>query len=107
MSFVDVNIKHEQVKFTISVYPKQTFCGIYTHFDSFLPYTQKISMIHTLLYRFFRICSDWTKFHLELVQLMGVFKGNDNPEDFINKIVVKRFWITNIEYKKSDKKPLF
>ena len=38
---------------------------------------------------------------------MGVFKGNDNPEDFINKIVVKRFWITNIEYKKSDKKPLF
>ena len=33
---------------------------------------------------------------------MGVFKGNDYPEDFINKIVVKRFWITNIEYKKSD-----
>ena len=41
-------------------------------------------MIHTLLYRCFRICSDWTKFHLELVKLMDVFNGNGYPENFIN-----------------------
>ena len=45
-----------------------TFCGIYTHFDSFLPSSNKIGLLHTLLYRCFRICSDWTKFHLELVK---------------------------------------
>ena len=41
-------------------------------------------MIHTLLYRCFRICSDWNKFHLELVKLMDVFKSNGYPKDFIN-----------------------
>ena len=31
-----------------------------------------------------KICSDWTKFHLELVKLIDVFKNNGYPENFIN-----------------------
>ena len=42
------------------------------------------ALLHTLLYRCFRICSDWTKFHLELVKLIDVFKNNGYPENFIN-----------------------
>ena len=84
MSFVDVNIICEKDKFTISVYRKPTFSGIYTHFDSFLTSSNKIGLLHTLLYRCFRICSDWTKFHLELVKLIDVFKNNGYPENFIN-----------------------
>ena len=83
MSFLDVNIIREQGKFTTSVYRKPTFSGIYTHFDSFLPSSNKIGLLHTLLYRCFRICSDWTKFHLELVKLIDVFKSNGYPENFI------------------------
>ena len=64
-------------KFTTSVYRRPTFSRIYIHFDSFLPYTYKIGMIHTLLYRCF-----WC--HLELVKLMDVFKSNGYPENFIN-----------------------
>ena len=64
MSFLDVNIIREQGKLRTSVHRKQTFTGIYTHFDSFLPSTYKIGMIHTLLYRCFRISSDWTSFTL-------------------------------------------
>ena len=60
------------------------FSGIYIHFGSFLPSTYKIAMIHTLLYRCFWICSDWTKFYLELVELMVVFKSNRYRENFIN-----------------------
>ena len=41
-------------------------------------------MLHTLLYRCFRICSDWTKFHLELVKLIDVFKKNGYPDNFVN-----------------------
>ena len=74
MSFLDINIIREQGKFTTSVYHKPTFSGINTHFDSFLPFTYKIGMIHNLLYRFFWICSDWSRFHLQLVKLMDVFK---------------------------------
>ena len=84
MSFLDINIIHEQDKFTSSGYHKPTFSRIYTHFDSFLPSTYKIDMIHVLLYRCFRIYLDWTKFHLELVKLMDVFKSNGYPENFIN-----------------------
>ena len=84
MSILDVNIIREKDKFTTSVYRKPTFSGIYTHFDSFLPSSNKIGLLHTLLYRCFRICSDWTKFHLEFVKLTDVFKNNGYPENFIN-----------------------
>ena len=36
MSFLNVNIIHEQSQFTTSVYRKSTFSGIYTHFRQFL-----------------------------------------------------------------------
>ena len=55
MSFLDVNIIRELGKFTTSVYRKPTFSGIYTHFDSLLLSTYKLSMIPTLLYRCFQI----------------------------------------------------
>ena len=53
-------------------------------FDSFLPSSYKIGLLHTLLYRCFLICSDWAKFHLELVKLIDIFKSNGYPENFIN-----------------------
>ena len=84
ISFLDVNTIREKDKFITSVYRKPTFSGIYTHFDSFLPSSKKIGLLHTSLYRCFRICSDWNKFHLELVKLIDVFKNNGYPENFIN-----------------------
>ena len=42
MSFLDVNIICKKDKFTTSVYRKPTFSEIYTHFDSFLPSSNKI-----------------------------------------------------------------
>ena len=49
MSFLDVNTIREKDKFTTSVYHKPTFSGIYNHFDSFLPASNKIGSLHTLL----------------------------------------------------------
>ena len=46
--------------------------------------TDKIGMIHILLYRCFAIYSDWTKFHLELVKLMDLFKSDSYTKNFIN-----------------------
>ena len=83
MPFLDVNIIRGKDKFTTSVYRKPTFSGIYTHFDSFLLSSNKIG----LLYRCFWICSDCTKFHLELVKLIDVFKSNGDPESFINNFL--------------------
>ena len=41
MSFLDVQIIREVKTVTTSVYRKPTFCGVFTHFDSFLPSTYK------------------------------------------------------------------
>ena len=48
MFFFDVNIIREQGKFTSSVYRKPTFAGIDTRFNSFLPSTYKIGVIHAM-----------------------------------------------------------
>ena len=79
MSFLDVNIILEQGKTTTSVYCKTSLGDIFTNFDSFLQSTYKIFMIHRLLCKCFWICSDWTKFHFELVKIMYVFKNDGYP----------------------------
>ena len=84
MFFLEVDIIRKKDKFISSVYHKPTFSGIYTHFDSFLPSSNKIALLHTLLYRCSWICSDWTKFNLELVKLIDVFKNKGYLENFIN-----------------------
>ena len=59
ISFLDVNVIHEQGKFITSVYQKPTFSGVYIYIDSFLPDTYKIEMIYSLVIRFLWICSSW------------------------------------------------
>ena len=84
MSFRDVKIIREQGRFTTSVDRKPTFKGIYTDFDDFLPSSNIIGLLHTLLYRCFRICSEWTKFHQELVKLIDDLESNVYPENGIS-----------------------
>ena len=73
LSFLDVEVSREGNKFATIVYRKPTFNGVYTHFDSFLPTTDKFSTIDTLVFRCFSICSNWTDFHNELVFLKDIF----------------------------------
>ena len=53
MFLLDVNIIREKGKFTTSVYRKSIFSKICTHFDNFLPSSNKIGLLHTLLCRCF------------------------------------------------------
>ena len=40
-------------------------------------------MVYTLVYRCFRICSVWTRFHTELTSLKRIFHKSGYPENFI------------------------
>ena len=42
-------------------------------------------MIYTLVVRCFRICSDWNKFHKEIIFLKDIFLKNGYPTSFIDK----------------------
>ena len=67
LSFLDVEVIREQDKFTTTVYRKPTFSGVFSNFESFLPSVLKFGMVYTLVYICFRICSNWTQFHTELI----------------------------------------
>ena len=73
LSFLDTKVSREKGKFLTTVYRKPTFSGVYTHFERFLPTIYKSGMVYTLVYHFFKICSDRTKFHEELNFLKQVF----------------------------------
>ena len=62
--FVSFSIFHP---FTcLSVYQKPTFTGLLTNFHSFIPLAYKKCLILTLLNRYFRICSAYENFCLEV-----------------------------------------
>ena len=90
LSFLDVEVICEQGKFTTTIYRKPTFSGVYSNFESFLPSVYKFGMVYTLVYRCFRICSNWIQFHTELIYLKGIFQKNSYPKNFIDKCF-KRF----------------
>ena len=46
-------------------------------------------MVYTLVYRCFRICSDWIKFHAKLTFLKKIFRKNGYPENFFDKCFKK------------------
>ena len=89
LSFLDVEVIREQGKSTTTVYRKPTFSGVYSNFESFLPSLYKFGMIYTLVYRCFRISSNWTQFHTQLTFLKEIFRKNVYPENFIGKCFKK------------------
>ena len=65
-SFLDIKITCHNQQFKTSVYRKPTFSDVFTHCESYLDQTYKKSLIDTLLFRCFSICSDYTLFNLEV-----------------------------------------
>ena len=84
LSFLEVEVSRQEGHFVTTVYRKPTFSGVYTHFESFLPTIYKFGMIYTLVYRCFKICSDWTKFNEELNFLKQIFLKNRYPQSFMH-----------------------
>ena len=100
LSFLDVEIIREQGKFTTTIYRKPTFSGVYSNFESFLPSVYKFGKVYTLVYRCFRICSNWTQFHTELIFLKGIFQKNCYPKNFIYKCFKK--FLNNVHFVKKN-----
>ena len=65
LSFFNAEVIREQGKFTTIIYSKPNFSGVYCNFEIFLPSVCKCGMVYSLIYRCFRICSDWRQFHRE------------------------------------------
>ena len=86
-SFLDIKITRHNQQFKTSVYRKPTFSGVFTHYESYVDQTYKKSLIDTLLFRCFSICSDYTSFHLEVENLREILKKNSYPSGIIEQSI--------------------
>ena len=77
-------------KFVTSIHRKPTFSGVYTNFTSFIPINYKFSLIFTLLFRYFIIASDFSKFHVKVSKLKCLLLRNGYPKNLID-FCIKRF----------------
>ena len=73
-SNIDIKITCHNQQFKTSIYKKTTFSGAFTHYESYVNQTYKKSLIDTLLFCCFSVCSDYTSFHLEIENIREIFK---------------------------------
>ena len=59
--FLDVEVIREQGKFKTTIYHKPIFSSLCSNFENFLPFVYILGKVYTLVYRCFRIFSDWTE----------------------------------------------
>ena len=78
LPFLDVSIERSN-GFSTSVYRKPTFIGLFTNFDSFIPLSFKRNLVYCLLDRYFKICSSYQVFHLEVLKLKNLLLSNGYP----------------------------
>ena len=86
-NFLDVKVIRENNVFTTSVYCKPSFSGVYMHFDSYMPLNYKFSLVSTISFCSFIICSDVPKLHQEICKIKDIFIKNGFSEKFIDKYV--------------------
>ena len=88
MPFLYVNVFHENGKFVINVYRKETCTGVYT-FSSFMLLEHKFVLVYTLLHRCFCLVFDMSKFHFEIENLNKILLSNGYSNTFIDKCLSK------------------
>ena len=92
LPFLDILVNREDdptqpKSFTTNMYRKPTFSGLYTNFNSFIPESYKTGLVLSLLFRIYTICSDWSKIHIEIVNLKKIMLKNNFPSRFTDRCV--------------------
>ena len=77
LSSLDIKINGKNNKSFTSAGRKPSFSGLSTNFESFISICYKLSLIDTLLYGGFSLCSNIEKFHQEISSPKTVLKRRD------------------------------
>ena len=93
LPFLDVDVIREYSinTFKTSLYRKPTFSGVYTNFKSFISIRYKYSLISSLLFRIFHICSNFEIIVEEIENLKMIWLKNAFPMRLIDKIIWQFF----------------
>ena len=74
------------VLFSTSVFQKPTFTGLYTNYNSFIPFKYKKGLVTTVLYHYFSNCCCFASFTSQLVSFKKTFLLNSYPISFVDCI---------------------
>ena len=89
MAFLDCTVNRASSKFNTSVFRKSTFTGLGTSFFSFCSFRFKVNGLITLLYRAYRISSDYCALNCEFDFLRDFFVNNGFPANFVESAICK------------------
>jgi len=89
LSFLDCKVCRHNNSFHTSVFRKETFTGLGTSFFSFCTFRFKINSLKTLLYRGYRISSNYINMHNEFEFLKDFFYKNGFPLGLIHSHISK------------------
>ncbi|CAF3862070.1 unnamed protein product, partial [Rotaria sp. Silwood1] len=88
LSFLDVLVERQpNIGFESRKYRKETFTGLLTKWDSFVPKQYKYNAISTMVYRATRICSTYEALHDEFDIIRGLALDNGYPVAFVESII--------------------
>ena len=88
LPFLDINIeKRDGGGFSTSVYHKASYTGLLLNYLSYTPNLYKKSLVKTLINRTFKICSNWTKFNIDVNKIKIILQRNAFPLKFIELII--------------------
>ena len=76
-------------KTSVLLLRKTTFSVVFTNYDSFVFDNYKIGLVHTLPFRFFKICSSLENVHIEVELHRIIFKCNSYPVNIIDQCIKK------------------
>ena len=75
--------------FDTTIYRKTTYTGLITKWDSFVPYSYKVSTISSMIYRAIRICSSFELIHEQFQVIKDIAIQNGYPIKFVNAQIKK------------------
>ena len=90
LPFLDVNInKQNEGNFLTNIFHKKSYSGLLTNYLSFTPISYKLALLKTLIHRTFKICNNWTIFHLDIEKLKKTLMRNRYPLKVIENEIKK------------------
>ena len=87
--FRDVNVFRDARRFSSSIHRKDTFSGVYTNAQSFVPETYKRGLISTLLYRAYMVSFSYLSLYEEIEKLKTIFSKNGYQKKFIDMCIFR------------------
>ena len=87
LSFLDMELKHENCKITSTWYTKPTSTGLTLNFNAMAPRRYKRSIVKSFIHRVYNACSNWANFHLSLEKAKTILENNQYPKSFYEPII--------------------